>query len=220
MQLEQGALVALIGSNGAGTTTPRRAITGLSPAAADEIWLFDGRQIGHERPERIVALGISMVPEGRRVYPFVSVRDNLLMGAYLRADQVASRPTSSRCSRAFRAQQALPAAGQDASEVAYPCGAWATRALRALIDGQSVSCRQTDTDRYGRIVAVRHRGEVDLNAAMAREGWAVAFVEYATDHVAEEAQATARNLERQIRRACGVPQGRATRGRTGQPSAA
>jgi endonuclease YncB( thermonuclease family) len=54
----------------------------------------------------------------------------------------------------------------DSSEVAYPCGDRATRALRALIDGQSVSCRQTDTDRYGRIVAVCHRGEVDLNAAM------------------------------------------------------
>ena len=77
----------------------------------------------------------------------------------------------------------------DASEVAYPCGERATRALRALIDGQSVSCRQTDTDRYGRVVAVCHRGEVDLNAAMVREGWAVAFVEYATDYVAEEAQA-------------------------------
>jgi len=58
-----------------------------------------------------------------------------------------------------------------------------------LIDGQTVSCQQTDTDRYGRIVAVCHRGEVDLNAAIVREGWAVAFVEYATDYVAEEAQA-------------------------------
>jgi branched-chain amino acid transport system ATP-binding protein len=86
MQLEQGAIVALIGTNGAGKTTTLRAITGLSPAVAGEIW-FDGREIGHERPERIVALGISMVPEGRHVYPYMSVRDNLLMGAYLRADK-------------------------------------------------------------------------------------------------------------------------------------
>jgi endonuclease YncB( thermonuclease family) len=77
----------------------------------------------------------------------------------------------------------------DAAGVAYPCGEQATRALRALIDGQNVSCRQTDTDKYGRIVAVCRRGEVDLNAAMVREGWAVAYVEYATDYVAEEAQA-------------------------------
>jgi branched-chain amino acid transport system ATP-binding protein len=86
LQLEQGAIVALIGTNGAGKTTTLRAITGLSPAASGEIW-FDGRQIGHERPERIVALGVSMVPEGRHVYPYMSVRDNLLMGAYLRADK-------------------------------------------------------------------------------------------------------------------------------------
>jgi branched-chain amino acid transport system ATP-binding protein len=85
MQVEQGAIVALIGTNGAGKTTSLRAITGLSPAASGEIW-FDGRQIHHERPERIVALGISMVPEGRHVYPYMSVRDNLLMGAYLRTD--------------------------------------------------------------------------------------------------------------------------------------
>jgi branched-chain amino acid transport system ATP-binding protein len=86
MQLEQGAIVALIGTNGAGKTTSLRAITGLSPTASGEIW-FDGRPIAHERPERIVALGISMVPEGRHVYPYMSVRDNLLMGAYLRTDK-------------------------------------------------------------------------------------------------------------------------------------
>jgi len=86
LQLGQGAIVALIGTNGAGKTTSLRAITGLSPAAAGEIW-FDGRQIERERPERIVALGISMVPEGRHVYPYMSVRDNLLMGAYLRSDK-------------------------------------------------------------------------------------------------------------------------------------
>jgi branched-chain amino acid transport system ATP-binding protein len=90
MQLEQGAIVALIGTNGAGKTTTLRAITGLSRAAAGEIW-FDGRPIERERPERIVALGISMVPEGRHVYPYMSVRDNLLMGAYLRTDKAAIR---------------------------------------------------------------------------------------------------------------------------------
>jgi len=90
MQLAQGAIVALIGTNGAGKTTSLRAITGLSPAASGEIW-FDGRRIEQERPERIVALGISMVPEGRHVYPYMSVRDNLLMGAYLRNDKAAIR---------------------------------------------------------------------------------------------------------------------------------
>jgi branched-chain amino acid transport system ATP-binding protein len=90
MQLEQGAIVALIGTNGAGKTTSLRAITGLTRAVSGEI-RFDGRPIEHERPERIVALGISMVPEGRHVYPYMSVRDNLLMGAYLRHDKASIR---------------------------------------------------------------------------------------------------------------------------------
>jgi endonuclease YncB( thermonuclease family) len=77
----------------------------------------------------------------------------------------------------------------DATGATSRCGELATQALRALIDGQTVSCQQSDTDKYGRIVAVCRRGEVDLNATMVREGWAVAYVEYATDYVAEEAQA-------------------------------
>ena len=90
MHLEQGQIVALIGTNGAGKTTSLRAITGLAPLASGEI-RFDGRRIDRLRPERIVAHGIAMVPEGRHVYPYMSVRDNLLMGAYLRSDKAAIR---------------------------------------------------------------------------------------------------------------------------------
>jgi branched-chain amino acid transport system ATP-binding protein len=90
MQLEQGQIVALIGTNGAGKTTSLRAITGLAPLAAGEIH-FDGHRIDRLRPERIVAHGIAMVPEGRHVYPYMSVRDNLLMGAYLRRDKAGIR---------------------------------------------------------------------------------------------------------------------------------
>ena len=90
LQLEPGQIVALIGTNGAGKTTSLRAITGLAPLASGEIH-FDGRRIDRTRPERIVAHGIAMVPEGRHVYPYMSVRDNLLMGAYLRTDKAAIR---------------------------------------------------------------------------------------------------------------------------------
>jgi branched-chain amino acid transport system ATP-binding protein len=90
LQLEPGQIVALIGTNGAGKTTSLRAITGLAPLASGEIH-FDGRRIDRTRPERIVAHGIAMVPEGRHVYPYMSVRDNLLMGAYLRTDKTAIR---------------------------------------------------------------------------------------------------------------------------------
>lgn len=84
--LERGEIVALIGTNGAGKTTTLRAITGLSRLRGGEI-RFDGRRLDGLRPHRIVAAGIAMVPEGRHVYPYMSVRDNLLMGAYLRTDR-------------------------------------------------------------------------------------------------------------------------------------
>jgi len=86
--LEQGEVVALIGGNGAGKTTTLRAITGLKRPASGEVW-FEGQRIDQLPPSQIVARGIAMVPEGRHVYPFMSVKDNLLMGAYLRKDGAA-----------------------------------------------------------------------------------------------------------------------------------
>jgi branched-chain amino acid transport system ATP-binding protein len=85
LALEQGEIVALIGANGAGKTTMLRAITNLVKPVTGEIW-FDGRRLDTQRPEQIVALGISMVPEGRHVYPLMNVKDNLFMGAYRRRD--------------------------------------------------------------------------------------------------------------------------------------
>ena len=86
--LDEGDIVALIGANGAGKTTTLRAIAGLAPLAAGEIEL-DGQRLDGMRPHAIVALGVAMVPEGRRVFPFLSVVDNLLMGAFLRRDRAA-----------------------------------------------------------------------------------------------------------------------------------
>jgi branched-chain amino acid transport system ATP-binding protein len=84
--LEQGRVAALIGANGAGKTTTLRAITGLKRPGEGEIW-FDGQRIDRLAPAEIVARGIAMVPEGRRIYPYMTVKDNLLMGAYLRKDR-------------------------------------------------------------------------------------------------------------------------------------
>jgi branched-chain amino acid transport system ATP-binding protein len=86
LHLEQGEIVALIGANGAGKTSTLRAITALAKASSGEIW-FGDKRIDRLEPAAVVALGISMVPEGRHVYPFMSVKDNLLMGAYLRNDK-------------------------------------------------------------------------------------------------------------------------------------
>ena len=87
MVLGEGDIVAVIGTNGAGKTTMLRAFTGLTRVAAGEIW-YQGKRIDQLNPDQIVSLGISMVPEGRHVYPLMNVRDNLLMGAFLRRDKV------------------------------------------------------------------------------------------------------------------------------------
>jgi branched-chain amino acid transport system ATP-binding protein len=86
LHLDQGEIVALIGANGSGKTSTLRAITALVRPSSGEIW-FGGKRIDRLEPAAVVALGISMVPEGRHVYPFMSVKDNLLMGAYLRSDK-------------------------------------------------------------------------------------------------------------------------------------
>lgn len=81
----EGQIISLIGANGAGKSSILRAITGLTAPESGEIWL-DGERIDGKGPDQIVARGVAMVPEGRRIFPFMSVRDNLLMGAYRRKD--------------------------------------------------------------------------------------------------------------------------------------
>ncbi len=87
IELNEGETVALIGANGAGKSSILRAITGLQKIRQGEIF-FDGKRIdrGHG-PDAIVKMGIVMVPEGRRVFPYMSVKDNLLMGAFTRTDK-------------------------------------------------------------------------------------------------------------------------------------
>jgi branched-chain amino acid transport system ATP-binding protein len=80
LSVEEGQVVTLLGANGAGKSTTLRAISGLAKPAAGEI-LFDGRSIAGLGPEAIVRLGISHVPEGRRIFPGLSVKENIMLGA-------------------------------------------------------------------------------------------------------------------------------------------
>ena len=86
ISLAQGETVALIGANGAGKSSILRAITGLAPLRSGQIH-FMGERLDGKPADAIVKLGIAMVPEGRRVFPFMSVKDNLLMGAFTRNDK-------------------------------------------------------------------------------------------------------------------------------------
>ena len=90
MEVPAGGIVTMIGANGAGKTTALRAISGLAPLAEGEI-VFDGERISGLSPERIAALGIGHVPEGRRVFPDLTVEENLRTGAFLRRDASAVR---------------------------------------------------------------------------------------------------------------------------------
>ena len=83
ISLRHGEVVALVGANGAGKTSILRAITGLSRPSGGEIW-FDGHRLDGQNIDRIVTRGVVMVPEGRRIFPYMNVRDNLLLGAHRR----------------------------------------------------------------------------------------------------------------------------------------
>ena len=86
LAVKEGETVALIGANGAGKSSILRAITGLRKIRSGEIH-YNGQRIDGASPDAIVRMGIAMVPEGRRVFPYMSVRDNLLMGAFTRSDK-------------------------------------------------------------------------------------------------------------------------------------
>jgi branched-chain amino acid transport system ATP-binding protein len=83
MHVAAGEAVALIGANGAGKTTLLRVLSGLLPARTGSIW-FDGQEVTARPAHQRVAAGLVMVPEGRQLFPGMTVRENLLMGAFLR----------------------------------------------------------------------------------------------------------------------------------------
>jgi len=86
LDVEEGSIVTLIGSNGAGKTTIMRTISALVRPSSGELW-FKGQRIDTASPSAVVKMGIAQVPEGRRVFPFMSVWENLMMGAFTRTDR-------------------------------------------------------------------------------------------------------------------------------------
>jgi branched-chain amino acid transport system ATP-binding protein len=86
MELTEGLVVSLVGANGAGKTTILRTISGLIPAASGEIWFRD-KKINGVSPSEIVKMGLVQVPQGRRLFPFLTVMSNLTLGASLRNDK-------------------------------------------------------------------------------------------------------------------------------------
>jgi branched-chain amino acid transport system ATP-binding protein len=86
MEVPEDGIVTIIGANGAGKSTTLRAISGLAPISRGKI-VFKGMRIDRLAPEKIVALGIAHVPEGRRIFPDLTVEENVRTGAFLRSDK-------------------------------------------------------------------------------------------------------------------------------------
>jgi branched-chain amino acid transport system ATP-binding protein len=90
LQVMEGDIVTILGANGAGKTTLLSAISGLKHASTGAIW-FSGERIEKLRPWELVKLGISHVPEDRGLFPYMTVEDNLLMGAYVKRSKAEKR---------------------------------------------------------------------------------------------------------------------------------
>ncbi|MGE5623407.1 MAG: ABC transporter ATP-binding protein [Methanocella sp.] len=88
LEVQEGEIVTLIGSNGAGKSTTIKSISGLVSPSSGKIE-FEGRQIGGWPAHRVTGIGVIQIPEGRRVFPEMSVKENLAMGAFLRKDRAA-----------------------------------------------------------------------------------------------------------------------------------
>jgi branched-chain amino acid transport system ATP-binding protein len=83
LHVEKGEIVTLLGANGAGKSTTLRTISGLIKPTSGEIW-FEGQRIDTLAPEQIVRMGISQVPEGRRIFPGLTVKENIMLGSTAR----------------------------------------------------------------------------------------------------------------------------------------
>jgi branched-chain amino acid transport system ATP-binding protein len=108
LQVPEGSIVALLGANGAGKTTTLRAISGVLHPSQGSIE-FDGKRIDQMRPDQLVRVGIAHVPEGRQIFPDLTVRENLRLGAYARRDRRVIDQDMQRIFQYFpRLQERLP----------------------------------------------------------------------------------------------------------------
>ena len=178
LKVERGQLVALIGANGAGKTTTLRAISGLlSPVAGNVI--FDGTDITHASARQILSLGIAHCPEGRHVFPQMTVAENLEMGCFLRKDQDGIAQDLERMFEQFprlaerRAQQAGTLSGGEQQMLAI-ARALMSRPKLIMFDEPSLGLAPNIVERTFEIIdGVRNAGTtvlmVEQNAVAALE---------------------------------------------------
>ena len=176
LDVEQGEIVTLIGSNGAGKTTAMRTVSGLKRAAVGEIW-FEGERIDGLPPQEIVRSGISQVPEGRGLFPYMSVSENLRVGAYLRRNKNQIREDLEKIYISFPVlktrsfQQAGTLSGGEQQMLAIACALMARPKL-LLLDEPSTGLSPIMVLEIGRVVSEINKDGtnvllVEQNAQMA-----------------------------------------------------
>ena len=102
LSVQQGDFVTILGANGAGKTTTMNAISGLVKVHDNDGYMhFKGEKINGLKPEQIASLGLVQIPEGRKLFPFMTVKENLLVGAYLRKDKRAVKQSLDRVLNIF-----------------------------------------------------------------------------------------------------------------------
>ena len=176
MTISDGAIVTIIGANGAGKTTALRAVSGMEKLAGGAI-RFRGERIDGMPPEAIVARGIAQVPEGRRVFPGLTVEENLRVGAFLRRDSAAIESDLTAIYRRFprlaerKSQRARTMSGGEQQMLAIGRALMAKPRL-LLLDEPSMGLAPAVVDEIARMIAeIRDQGVpvilVEQNAEVA-----------------------------------------------------
>jgi branched-chain amino acid transport system ATP-binding protein len=201
--VNEGEIVTLIGSNGAGKSTTLRSINGLNHPRKGTI-SFDGRNITHDAPHAIVKMGIAQSPEGRKLFPRMSVTENLEMGAFQRSDRSAIREDMDRVFTLFprlaerRSQKAGTMSGGEQQMCAIGRALMARPKL-LMLDEPSMGLAPIFVERiFETIVEVNKQGTsillVEQNALMALHVASRGYVlETGTVALADDAAKLAQN---------------------------
>ena len=166
LEIAERTVVSIIGANGAGKSTILRALSGLTPITSGEIWFLD-RRIEKLEPPEIVKLGIVHMPEGRRLFPYLTVYDNLELGTSLRKDKAGIKKNMDEVFERFpilwqrRKQKAGTLSGGEQQMLAIGRGLMAKPKL-LLMDEPSLGLAPIVIDELGKVIEDINRGGVSV----------------------------------------------------------
>lgn len=210
LRVDEGSIVTLLGANGAGKSTTVRAISGTIRPSSGGIW-FRGELIDGMSPSQIVKRGISLVPEGRRLFPYMTVYDNLMMGAYLRRDKKEIQKNLERVFSSFPRlkerlrQKAVSLSGGEQQMVAMGRGLMASPKLM-LLDEPTLGLSPILVQETARIIReIRESSGVTILLIEQNARMALALADYAyvleTGTIATEGESKVLLTDEGIRKA-------------------